>query len=244
MSAARPVVLVHGALHGAWCWAAVQAELDRRGVASYAVDLPGHGASTDELADLLGNAAALARAVDRVRERASRPAVLVGHSYGGTVIGEAARPGAVDHLVFVAALVTEVGESANDTIGALPRAPEAASSRPVFVRHPDGNVGVDPEAALPVFYNASPPAVAAAAAARLCRQRPASLGQPATQAAWRRLASTYVRCTQDRAIPPAAQDRLVARLPAPAVVTLQSDHSPFFCAPAALAEVLASLAQR
>ncbi len=85
MSELPLVVLVHGAWHGAWCWAAVQAELDGRGLASLAVDLPGHGASTLPFTDLAGDAAHVADVV----ARAARPVVLVGHSYGGAVIGEA-----------------------------------------------------------------------------------------------------------------------------------------------------------
>ncbi len=46
MARVRPILLVHGAWHGAWCWATLQAELDRRGLPSYAVELPGHGLST------------------------------------------------------------------------------------------------------------------------------------------------------------------------------------------------------
>ena len=38
-------VLVHGAGHGAWCWAAVMSQLERLGDRAYAIDLPGHGAS-------------------------------------------------------------------------------------------------------------------------------------------------------------------------------------------------------
>ena len=71
------VVLVHGAWHGAWCWSALQAELDQRGIASIAVDLPGHGASTAPLGDLHGDAAAVAAVVDRI----DGDVVLVGHSY-------------------------------------------------------------------------------------------------------------------------------------------------------------------
>jgi pimeloyl-ACP methyl ester carboxylesterase len=52
----RHVVLVHGAWHGAWCWAALQAELENRGIASLAVDLPGHGASNEPFTDLHGDA--------------------------------------------------------------------------------------------------------------------------------------------------------------------------------------------
>src|SRR5258708_23471847 len=40
---AEAFVLVHGAWHGAWCWAAVINQLERLGDRAYAVDLPGHG---------------------------------------------------------------------------------------------------------------------------------------------------------------------------------------------------------
>ncbi|MGA0194495.1 MAG: alpha/beta fold hydrolase, partial [Ilumatobacteraceae bacterium] len=53
------VVLVHGAWHGAWCWAPLQTELDRRGIASLAVDLPGHGSTGAPFTDLHGDAAAV-----------------------------------------------------------------------------------------------------------------------------------------------------------------------------------------
>ena len=60
LSTPTPIVLVHGAWHGAWCFAALQAELDKRGVPSYAVDLPGHGISDRPLGDLHGDAACVA----------------------------------------------------------------------------------------------------------------------------------------------------------------------------------------
>ena len=40
---AETFVLVHGAWHGAWCWAAVINQLEKLGDRAYAVDLPGHG---------------------------------------------------------------------------------------------------------------------------------------------------------------------------------------------------------
>ena len=185
---ARTVVLVHGALHGAWCWAAVQTELDRRGVPSEAVDLPGHGASAQPLGDTLGNAAAVAAAVEHVVARSGGPVVLVGHSYSGVVIGQAAQRGQVDHLVFVSALVADVGESAHGVAAGLPPADFGGTAPPrLFRRHDDGTLSADPAAAAAVFYDDCPPKVAAAAVARLCRQRSASLEQPVTRAAWRDL---------------------------------------------------------
>jgi pimeloyl-ACP methyl ester carboxylesterase len=242
---AKTVVLVHGALHGAWCWAAVQAELDRRGVPSLAVDLPGHGASAQPLGDTLDNAAAVAAAVERVVAHSGSPVVLVGHSYGGVVIGQAAQRGQVDHLVFLSALVADVGESANSVSTGLPP-PDFGGARPprVFRRHDDGTLSADPAAAAGVFYDDCPPEVAAAAVARLCRQRSASLEQPVTRAAWRDLPCTYVCCSRDLAISFAAQQRLLGRLPMPAVATLPTGHSPFFAAPAAVADILAALALR
>ena len=230
MSAPRPVVLVHGALHGAWCWAAVQAELDRRGVPSYAVDLPGHGTSLDPLTDLHGDADAVARVLERIDEEV----VLVGHSYGGAVISQAGLRGSVARLVFLTALVLDEGESAAGLMETLPQQEAGVSG--VFVRNADGTLGARPEAALSTFYGTCSAEAAAAAVARLCPQRAATLRQPATAAAWRTVPSTYVRCLRDAAVTPAMQDVLASRCTE--VRSLDTDHSPFLCAPAELADIL------
>ncbi|MEL6894442.1 MAG: alpha/beta fold hydrolase, partial [Actinomycetota bacterium] len=122
----RLVVLVHGAWHGAWCWASFQAELDRRGVPSLAIDLPGHGASTEPLGDLHGDAAALGPMLDAVAER--RPdvttdgVVLVGHSYGGAVVSQAAAGrNDVAHVAYVAAFALQADESVMGALGAFER---------------------------------------------------------------------------------------------------------------------------
>ena len=99
--ACRPIVLVHGAWHGAWCWAALQAALDERGLISYAIDLPGHGASTLPLGDLHGDADHVGAVLDRL---ALTDVVLVGHSYGGAVITDAAAARTdLAHLVYLTA---------------------------------------------------------------------------------------------------------------------------------------------
>lgn len=80
------VVLVHGAWHGAWCWDAVVSVLDAVGIPSIAVDLPGHGASTEPPGDFYSHADHLRRLLGSI----NGPIILVGHSYGGAVISEAA----------------------------------------------------------------------------------------------------------------------------------------------------------
>lgn len=232
----RLVLLVHGAFHGAWCWAALQAELDRRGVASLAVDLPGHGTSTEELTNLHGDAAAVANVVAKL----ARPIVLVGHSYGGAVISQANGAPHVEHLVYVSAMVPDVGESASSLAAELP--PVTGPGARLFQRLDDGLVGADPERATPTFYNRCDPAAAVAAVARLCPQRSSTLKQPLDHAAWKTVPSTFVRCLDDNAVPLGSQDILAKRCTE--VVTLDADHSPFVHAVAELADVLEPLARR
>jgi pimeloyl-ACP methyl ester carboxylesterase len=79
------IVLVHGAWHGAWCWAGVISELDRLGDRGYAVDLPGHGQNHWDCSQVK-----LATYVDSVvkfiEERDLRDVLIAGHSLGGLTI--------------------------------------------------------------------------------------------------------------------------------------------------------------
>jgi hypothetical protein len=64
--------------------------------------------------------------------------------------------------------------------------------------------------------------------------------EPITAPAWTRLPSTYVVCTGDRTVRVDAQRACAAQ--ADESIELDCDHSPFFSAPDALAEVLAAQA--
>ena len=227
------VVLVHGAWHGAWCWATLQAELDRRGIPSLAIDLPGHGASVEPLADLTTDAAAVSALLATV----DRPVVLVGHSYGGAVISEATTAyGNVIHLVFLAAYVLDVGESVIGLSGSMPEAHTALGAAMVVA---DGSSTIDPQQAHAALYNRCDPMVTTANVARLCPQPFATFTQPATGAAWRHISSTYVRCLDDQAVALTHQDFMAARCTT--VETLDTDHSPFSSMPVETAEIIARI---
>ncbi len=238
MTSPRTVLLVHGAWHGAWCYAALQSELDRRGVPSLAVDLPGHGASLLPLGDLYGDAQLVADTLATIEG----PVVLVGHSYGGAVIGEAAtrHPDNVDHLVYLTAFCLDTGEALLPYNNSLPPAyvPLGDGIRP----SEDGTRStVDPAVCVAAFYAQCPPGVAEAAIARLCPQPFDTFLQPVTGAPWKTIPSTYVRCTLDGAIPISSQDVMAARCGA--VVTLETDHSPFASMPSETADIIAALAR-
>ncbi len=237
-STPTPIVLVHGAWHGAWCFAALQAELDKRGVPSYAVDLPGHGISDRPLGDLRGDAACVADVVERL----ATDVVLVGHSYGGAVITEAAmHTERVRHLVYLTAFVLDEGESLS-SIPILESAPAQQIIGLGKARRTleDGTIALDPVAAIPALYGCCEAAVQQAAVARLSPQPKASFAQSVTGAPWKRLPSTYVRCTEDQAISLSHQSAMAQRCGT--VLTLETDHSPFASMPGETADILARLA--
>ena len=243
----RPILLVHGAWHGAWCWAALQAELDRRGVASWAVDLPGHGVSIEPLGDLLADAEHVVGTLAVIDEHAGdEGVVLVGHSYGGGVITQAAALALdkglpIAHLVYLTAFAPNDGESVTGAYTALPR--EDTPLNGLMQRHDDGTFSArSAEAAADVFYGRCTPEQAAAAWARLSRQSAASLMQPVAGDPRAKVPSTYVVCTEDRAIHPNHQRLMAERCGA--TVELATDHSPFLSMPSETADLLTTIAAR
>ena len=235
MSASLPVILVHGAWHGAWCFAALQHALDDAGVPSYAIDLQGHGASTAPLGGLYDDA----NHVAEVLAQLGTPAVLVGHSYGGAVITEAAvRHPEVAHLVYLTAFALESEESVMGLLTSLPRA-DVALGRAIRPND-DGTSVIDLSMAAAAFYGDCSPAVVQAALPRLSPQRMNTMTDCVTGSPRTHIASTYVRCTHDQAIHISHQDAMATRCTN--VHTLDTDHSPFVSAVAATAAILCALA--
>ena len=234
-SAPRPVLLVHGAWHGAWCFAGLQAELDRRGLPSWAVDLPGHGASTLPFGDLAADAAHVRDVLDHLAAEGHDEVVLLGHSYGGAVITEAAGTATnVAHLVHLTAFALHAGESVMGLLTSLPPATVALAD--AIVPGDDGTSSLRADRAAAALYGDCPAEAVAAALPRLGRQPMATFTQAVTATPTVRLPSTYVRCTADAAIHISHQDVMAARCDT--MVTLETDHSPFLGMPDRVADIL------
>ncbi len=236
----RLVILVHGAWHGAWCWAPLQTELDRRGVPSLAVDLPGHGSTGSTFTDLHGDAQAVIEVIDAQAALGRTGPILVGHSYGGAVITEvAARRSDLAHLVYLAAFALEKGESVMSALTAMPRRDVglSAAMRPGA----DGTSTLDPTSAIAALYGSCDPVVATAAVARLSAQPMATMVQPVTGSPLATIPSTYVVCAQDDAVHPDHQRIMAERCRD--IVTFDTDHSPFVSMPVETADLLAGLAR-
>jgi len=231
MDPIREVVLVHGSWHGGWCWDAVVGELKKRGIPVKTVELPSVGERAGE-ATLDDDVAA----VRSVLDTAVNPVVLCGHSYGGVVAGEAADHPIVEHVVFLAAFMLELGECLLDLAYGDP--PPALTR---YFREQGDVIEVAPEGRIISFYADCDPVLAAEAAARL---RPMSIfpaGTPVTRVGWREKDTTYVLATQDEAITIDNQ-RFMARR-ADNVVSWDTSHSPMLSRPDLVSDLLEKLAK-
>jgi pimeloyl-ACP methyl ester carboxylesterase len=225
------VVLVHGAWHGAWCWERVVPRLDAAGVPWVAVDLPSVSSPDARLHD---DAACVRDALDALTD----DAVLVGHSYGGSVVTESGAHPRVAHLVYLTAFALEVGESpgVNALTGGEGNALDAA------IRVGDGVLTVDREFVVPALFNDCEPEIARRAVDRLRPQSLQALRDPVTVAAWREKPATYVVCTDDRGLMPALQRSNAARIGNS--IDWPTGHSPFLSRPELVADLLVEISSR
>jgi pimeloyl-ACP methyl ester carboxylesterase len=222
--------LVHGAWHGAWCWDLLVPELERRGHAAVAMDLPceDREATFFDYADTV--VAALGDASD---------VVLVGHSLAGMTIPLVAQRRPIRLLVFLAALVPD---RAGETIEGAPPA-ELDGAFDALVRFEDGShAWPDVETATRTLYQDCRQDQAAWAFSRLRRQQTALWDGWGPLEQWPRVAMASIHCADDRAVNPqwstwVARNRLGIES-----AELPGGHSPMLARPAALADALVEAA--
>lgn len=203
------VVLVHGAWVDGSSWGEVITTLQEAGHRVIAVQLP--------LTSLADDIAATRNAMDALEG----PTVLAGHSYGGTVIsGAAANAPNVVGLVYVAALMNEVGESVNDITGRFP----ATDIGPTVRTNAGGKLTVDLDAFPDVFATGVEPKLARLLAAVQKPLTPACFDAKAEQAAWHNLPTWYVLSEGDRVVNPEAQ-RFLAERAGSTVVSIPAGHA-------------------
>lgn len=237
-------ILIHGAWHGGWCWEEIVPALAHLGHRVLAPDLPGMG--EDAASGHIATLDEWAMFVAGMASGMEGPTILAGHSRGGMIISRAAElaPHAMKRLVYVTAMMPLPGESMGQIVGEF--APNHKSGLADAVRPTaDGRATVchGREAAIATFYNTSPADRAEAAFARLTAEPTVMLTTPValTEARYGSVPRTYVRCDEDRALPLALQDHLIARQLCD-VASLHADHSPFYSAPAELSDLLHRIA--
>ncbi|MEU9063012.1 alpha/beta hydrolase [Streptomyces sp. NPDC048430] len=224
------IVLVHGAFVDASSWTPVVQRLQRQG---HRVVVP-----PNPLRSVAGDAAYVRSVLDSIEG----PVLLAGHSYGGSVISRAAVGSAqVKGLVYIAAFVPDVGESAAELSDKYPGSSLASTT--VVQKYPLSGGGQGDE--LVIRQDLFPQQFAAGVAKATTQtmavgQRPitvAALNEPATAAAWKKLPTWYLIATEDRNIPPKVQRWMAARAKAH-TVTVHAPHAAAVSDPRAVADLI------
>jgi pimeloyl-ACP methyl ester carboxylesterase len=220
-------ILVHGGWSGAWSWRDVGKELSQRDLPWTALDLPSstRGAHPNTyLADDAQEVIDVAKLDGTV--------VLVGHSYGGAVITQAAdQIPNLARLVYIAGLVPALGQSASEAkaeVDLMTRLDDAIERDGEFLV-------LNPLLAHAALYQDCKEKVAAWAVSQLTPQTVASFRSPRS-AFDVDVPSRYILCTDDNALDPTLQKVMSDRCTE--VVTLESDHSPFLSRPGVLTDLL------
>jgi pimeloyl-ACP methyl ester carboxylesterase len=218
------IVFAHGLWADGSCFGKVISELQAEG---YEAISSGYG-----LESLDGDVAATIRALGRV----TSPSVLVGHSYGGSVITVAGSDSRVSGLVFIAALAPEVGETSETQLANFPTADVCAD-----VEVADGRIWMFPEGVecLAGDLSAQDKAVVWAT-----QRAPAAdvLEAEVRTAAWQTKPSWYIVANEDRCVQPELQRFFAARMGATSY-EVESSHMVMLSHPEFVIDVIRHAAE-
>lgn len=209
----KNIVLVHGAFADGSGWRGVYDELTARGYTVSIVQNP-LTSFADDVA-----------ATRRVLARQVGPVILVGHSYGGTIITKAGVDANVVGLVYVAAFAPDIGESTQDQYAEVPPPPnflpEVQADGFAYLNADKFQAGFAGDAtdADAAFLRDSQVPVAVAA-----------LDAKVTVAAWQTKPSWFIVATEDGSIDLALRRSTAARIGA-MTVEIEGSHVVFLTSP-------------
>ncbi|MER7166045.1 alpha/beta hydrolase [Micromonospora sp. NPDC000207] len=218
------VVLVHGAFADGSGWRGVYENLTSRGYRVTVVQNP--------LTSLADDVAATRRVLDRQ----DGPTVLVGHSWGGTVITEAGVHPKVAGLVYVSALVPDVGETSAQQYEGFAPTPE------FVIDVVEGYGHLAPDTFKAGFAADTSDADAAFLRDSQVPVNMAVFATPVQHAAWRDKPSWAVIATEDRAFDQAMLHHMAKRSNA-TVTTVPASHALFMTQPGVVSDVIVTAAR-
>jgi len=215
----KNVVLVHGAFADGSGWEAVANILINDGYKVSVAQPP----ETSYAEDQKYTKAAI--------DAMSGPVVLVGHSYGGSIITEAGNHPNVAAFVYIAAFALDEGESCASIEQALPQASKA------FKADSNGNWWIDQEHFAADFAADIPPEKAAFMALSQVPISTDSFTHKVTNPAWKSKPTWYMVAASDRSINP-NQERMMAKRANAKTVEVNSSHVAYMSHPKETAELI------
>jgi pimeloyl-ACP methyl ester carboxylesterase len=229
-------VLVHGSWHDGTCWNAAIPHLERKGHKTFAPTIAGHGKGVDKNVD---HSQCTKSIVDYVVERSLEGLVLVGHSFGGTIISKVAEaiPDRIKRIVFLSGFVVRDGLSLLDEIP-----PHHASLfKQLAMESSDGSVTLP----FPIWRDAFVNDADLGLAKWTYEQLSPEPFQPIKDKLDLKkfysldIPKSYINCTEDTALPPGEwgfHPRMSGRLALYRLVQMPGSHEVIFTNPGGLAE--------
>jgi pimeloyl-ACP methyl ester carboxylesterase len=219
-SQVKNVVLVHGAFADGAGWRPVYDELTARGYRVSIVQNP-----LTSLADDVN-------ATKRVLDRQNGPTILVGHSWGGTVITEAGVHDKVAGLVYVSALAPDAGETTAQQYEGFAPTPDF-----VIETGSDGYGFISPAKFKAGFAHDTTDADAAFLRDSQVPINMSVFGTTLTNAAWRTKPSWAVIATEDKAFDQAMLIHMAERIHA-RITKVPASHAVFMTQPKVVADTI------
>lgn len=216
------VVLVHGAFADGSSWNRVIETLQARHIDVIAAQLP--------LTSLKDDVAATRRAIDRAP---GKKVVLVGHSWGGTVITEAGNDARVKGLVYIAAFAPGDGQSTATLADSFP--PPAGSAD--IAKTANGDLYLPAAAVARDFAPDVPTAQQSVMTVTQGPIRAAAFADKVGHAAWKEKPSWYLVSSQDRMINPDLERSMAKNIGA-TTRKVAASHVPMLSQPQAVADLI------
>jgi len=229
-------ILLHGAWHGAWCWEKVIPLLQQAGHTVIAPDLPGHGQDTTVRS--LITQATYVQSVGAILVDLPEKVIVVGHSGAGCLISQLGEYYAdnIKKLVYLSAFIPRPQESVCSLLSE--QKPTAFSQK--MVMNIQENAIYFPFGLWRRFgCQRLDKAHGEAIASRLCVEPLAPWQTPLQiiSGGYEKLPKMVITCRFDRVLPLVTQKAFAQKIMAP-IYSLDSDHSPFYSDPHALAALL------
>jgi pimeloyl-ACP methyl ester carboxylesterase len=219
--AVKNIILVHGASTDGSGWRGVYDILTKNGYRVSVVQQP--------LTSLADDVAATKRVIDQQ----DGPVILVGHSYGGTIITVAGADPKVRALVYVAALQPDIGETTSQLAASIPGEVPSSDLKPTS----DGFIFVDSTKFAADVAADLPPAQAKYMANAQMPVAAAAFDASVTVAAWRDKPSYGIVATADRALNPMLARWMYKRSGA-TMSEIKASHLVYISQPGAVASVI------
>jgi pimeloyl-ACP methyl ester carboxylesterase len=219
----KNIVLVHGAFADGSGWEAVAKILEKDGYKVSVAQPP----ETSYAEDVKCTKAAI--------DAMNGPVVLVGHSYGGSIITEAGNDPNVSALVYIAAFALDDGESCASIEQALPQASKA------FKADSNGNWWIESEHFAADFAADVPAAVSHFMAESQVPISTDSFTHKVTTPAWKTKPTWYMVATADRSINP-DQERMMAKRANAKTVEVNASHVAYMSHPKETAKLIENAA--